>query len=169
MAEQSPPGNSKQPEGSEVRLIISKGPEPQLIPAPNLIGKTLAEAQQELTAAQLKQGTLTYQRSEEQFAGIIVAQDPRPETSVLQGGAINLVVSQGPGPERKQIDVTVPPTLDNKEHEVRIVVTDAKGTTEVLKKTQEKGQQIFTTVTYFGKGKLQVFRDGNLIYVRDLS
>ena len=169
VAEQSPPGNSKQPEGSEVRLIISKGPEPQLIPAPNLIGKTLAEAQQELTAAQLKQGTLTYQRSEEQFAGIIVAQDPRPETSVLQGGAINLVVSQGPGPERKQIDVTVPPTLDNKEHEVRIVVTDAKGTTEVLKKTQEKGQQIFTTVTYFGKGKLQVFRDGNLIYVRDLS
>ncbi|MDN5344974.1 MAG: eukaryotic-like serine/threonine-protein kinase [Clostridia bacterium] len=169
VVEQTPPGNSKQPEGTEVRLIVSKGPEPQLIPAPPLIGKTLAEAQQLLKAAKLQQGTLTYQRSDAQFPGVVIDQDPRPNTSVLQGSAINLTVSQGPGPAQKQVDVTVPPAPDDKDHEVRIVVTDAKGTSEVLKKKQGKGQQIIATVTYFGNGKLQIFRDGNLIYVRDLT
>ncbi|CEP69437.1 PASTA [Moorella glycerini] len=168
VVEQNPPGNTKQPEGTEVRLIVSKGPEPQLVPAPRLIGYSLAEAQQQLAAAKLQQGTLTYQRSEEQFPGIVIDQDPRPGSSVLQGSAINLVVSQGPGPAQKQLGVTVPPAPDDKDHEVRIVVTDAKGTSEVLNKKQEKGQQIQTVITYFGKGKLQVFRDGNLIYVRDL-
>ncbi|MBC7324856.1 MAG: PASTA domain-containing protein, partial [Moorella sp. (in: Bacteria)] len=122
VVEQTPPGNSKQPEGSEVRLIVSKGPEPQFIPAPDLIGHTLAEAQQMLAAAKLEQGTLTYRRSEEQFAGIVIEQDPRPNASVLQGSAINLVVSQGPGPAEKQLRVTVPPPPDNKDHEVRIEV-----------------------------------------------
>ncbi|WP_258359463.1 protein kinase domain-containing protein [Moorella sulfitireducens] len=168
VVEQNPPGNSKQPEGTEVRLIISKGPEPQLIPAPSLLGKTLAEAQQELAAAKLQQGTLTYQRSEEQFPGIVIDQDPRPGASVLQGSAVNLVVSQGPGPARKQLGITVPPALDDREHEIRIVVNDARGSSEVLNKKQEPGQQIQAVITYYGKGMLQVFRDGNLIYERDL-
>ncbi|MBC7326269.1 MAG: hypothetical protein H5T99_13315, partial [Moorella sp. (in: Bacteria)] len=51
---------------------------------------------------------------------------------------------------------------------VRIEVTDAKGKREVLKQKQEEGQQILTVVSYFGKGRLQVFRDGNLIYDQDL-
>ncbi|WP_338825363.1 Serine/threonine-protein kinase PrkC [Moorella humiferrea] len=168
VVEQNPPGNSKQPEGTEVRLIISKGPEPQLIPAPSLIGKTLTEAQQELAAAKLQQGTITYQRSEEQFAGIVISQDPRPGASILQGSAVNLVVSQGPGPAQKQLGLTIPPAPDDKEHEIRVMVEDAKGSNEVLKRKQQPGQEIQAVITYYGKGTLRVLRDGNLIYERNL-
>lgn len=169
VVDQNPPANTQQPEGTEVRLIISKGPEPQFTTAPPLVGLSLAEAQQKLLEAKLKQGTLTYQRSEDQFPGYIIAQDPREGSSVLQGSAINLVVSQGPGPVQKQVGVTIDPAPDDKDHEVRIVVTDAKGTNEVLKRQQKKGQQIQATINYFGKGKLQVFRDGNVIYEQDLQ
>lgn len=134
-----------------------------------MVGLSLAEAQQKLLEAKLKQGTLTYQRSDNQFPGYIIAQDPQEGSNVLQGSAINLVVSQGPGPVQKQVGVTIDPAPDDKDHEVRIVVTDAKGTNEVLKKKQKMGQQIQATINYFGKGKLQVFRDGNVIYEQDLQ
>ncbi|MGI9859857.1 Stk1 family PASTA domain-containing Ser/Thr kinase [Moorella naiadis] len=169
VVDQNPPADSQQPEGAEVRLILSQGPEPQFTTVPKLIGSTLAEAQQKLQEAKLTQGTLTYQRSDDQFQDIILAQDPREGTSVLQGSAINLVVSQGPGPVQKQVAVTIDPAPDDKDHEVRVVVTDAKGTNEVLKKKQKKGQQIQAVVNYFGKGKLQVFRDGNVIFQQDLQ
>lgn len=169
VVDQNPPANTQQPEGTEVRLIISKGPEPQFTTAPSVVGLSLAEAQQKLLEAKLKQGTLTYQRSDNQFPGYIIAQDPREGSNVLQGSAINLVVSQGPGPVQKQVGVTIDPAPDDKDHEVRIVVTDAKGTNEVLKKKQKMGQQIQATINYFGKGKLQVFRDGNVIYEQDLQ
>lgn len=169
VVDQNPPADSQQPERTEVRLILSKGPEPQFTTVPKLVGSTLAEAQQKLQEAKLTQGTLTYQRSEDQFQDIIIAQDPREGTSVLQGSAINLVVSQGPGPVQKQVAVTIDPAPDDKDHEVRVVVTDAQGTNEVLKKKQKKGQQIQAVVNYFGKGKLQVFRDGNVIFQQDLQ
>jgi len=168
VVEQNPPGNSSQPEGTEVRLIISKGKEPQLVPVPELVGRTLAEARQQLAAAQLQQGTLTYQRSEEHFSNVVIDQDPRADTSVLQGSSVNLVVSQGPGPSKKEMSVNVPPAPDAKPHVVRIVVNDARGSREELNRTQNPGQEITAVITYFGRGKLQIFRDDNLIFERNL-
>jgi len=169
VVEQNPPGNTKQPEGTQVRLIISKGTEPQFILVPNLVGLTLTEAQQQLAAAKLEQGTLTYRRCEEFMPGIVIEQDPGPGSNILQGSAVSLVVSQGPGPDKKELDVTVEPARDDKIHQVRIVVIDSRGTHEQLNQEQKPGQKIQAKIAYFGKGKLQVFRDDNLIYERALQ
>ncbi|MDK2821086.1 MAG: eukaryotic-like serine/threonine-protein kinase [Clostridia bacterium] len=168
VVEQSPPANSRQPEGTEIRLIVSNGPEPQFIPVPKLVGLPLAEAQQKLAAAGLQQGTITYQRSEDKFSGTVISQDPSPETSVLQGSRVNIVISQGPGPVEKQAGVTIDPAGDGQDHQVRILVSDAKGTHEELNQKQDKDQQIKARISYWGEGKLQVFRDGNLIFERSL-
>lgn len=163
---QDPPGGTLRPEGSEVRLTLSKGPEPRYVRAPNLIGQNLTEAQQRLEESGLKLGTITYQRNEEHYAGVIVGQDPQPGTSILQGSPVNLVVSQGPGPTRQEAVVTVPPSSDGKEHRIRIVVIDAKGTHEEYNDVQKPGEKIVAVVPYYGKGKLQVFKDDQMILER---
>lgn len=161
---QDPPAGASRPEGSDVRLTLSKGPEPQWINAPNLIGSTLIEAQQKLKDKGLQQGVIIYQRSEEQFAGIIIGQDPPPDTRVLQGSAVNLTISQGPGPSRQDAVVTIEPLNDDKEHNIRIVVIDAKGPHEEYNGVQKPGEKLVAVVPYYGKGKLQVFRDEQVIF-----
>jgi len=168
VVEQSPPGGSRQPEGTVVRLVVSKGPKPQMVSVPKLVGLTLGQAQQQLAAARLEVGNISYKRSEEYFPDTVMEQDPPGGSSLLQGSKVNLVVSQGPGPARKEAVITVPPTPDDKPHDIRIIVEDAKGTREVFRDKQEKGKQLLARITYYGKGKLQVFRDGERIYVQDL-
>lgn len=168
VVEQNPPGNSSQPEGTEVRLIISKGPEPKFVPVPELVGHTLTEAQQILAEAKLQQGALTYGRSEEHFPNEVMEQNPVAGTSVLQGSSVDIVVSQGPGPNKREMDVTVPPAPDDENHVVRIVISDARGSREELNRTQEPGQEIYARVTFYGQGSLQVFRDNELIFERAL-
>lgn len=161
---QDPPAGASRPEGSDVRIILSKGPEPQWINAPNLIGSTLIEAQQKLKDKGLQQGVITYQRSEEQFAGIIIGQEPPPDSRVLQGSAVNLTISQGPGPSRQDAVVTIEPLNDDKEHSIRIVVIDARGPHEEYNGIQKPGEKLVAVVPYYGKGKLQVFRDEQMIF-----
>ncbi|SMB94670.1 serine/threonine protein kinase [Thermanaeromonas toyohensis ToBE] len=163
---QDPPAGTSRPEGSEVRITLSKGPEPKFVRTPNLIGQNLTEAQQRIKESGLELGTLTYQRNEEHYAGVIIGQDPQPGTSILQGSPVNLVVSQGPGPTRQEAVVTIPPSGDQKEHRIRIVVIDAKGTHEEYNDVQKPGEKIVAVVPYYGKGKLQVFKDDQMILER---
>ncbi|MGI9952342.1 Stk1 family PASTA domain-containing Ser/Thr kinase [Moorellaceae bacterium AZ2] len=160
---QDPAAGSLRPEGSDVRITLSKGPEPKLIPAPNLIGKTLMDAQQTLRENKLEEGTITYQRSEEYFSGVIIDQDPRPDARILQGSPVNLVISQGPGPRRQEAVVLIEPS-DDKEHHIRIVVIDAKGPHEEFNGVQKPGEKLVAVVPYYGKGTLQVFRDEQMIF-----
>ncbi|NLW07493.1 MAG: Stk1 family PASTA domain-containing Ser/Thr kinase [Clostridia bacterium] len=168
VVEQNPPGNSTQPEGTEVRLIISKGPEPQFVTVPKLVGHTLTEAQQLLAEAKLQQGALTYGRSEEHLPNVVIEQNPAAGTSVLQGSNVDIVVSQGPGPDKREMDVTIPPAPDDETHIVRIVISDARGSREELNQTQNPGQEVYARVTFYGQGSLQVFRDDELIFERAL-
>jgi serine/threonine-protein kinase len=87
---------------------------------------------------------------------------------VLQGSSVDIVVSQGPGPNKREMDVTVPPAPDDENHVVRIVISDARGSREELNRTQEPGQEIYARVTFYGQGSLQVFRDNELIFERAL-
>ncbi|MGB9660640.1 MAG: Stk1 family PASTA domain-containing Ser/Thr kinase [Moorellaceae bacterium] len=161
---QDPPAGTSRPEGSTVRIVLSKGPQPKYISTPTLVGLTLLDAQQKLKDNGLQQGTVTYQRSEEQFAGIIIGQDPQPDTQILQGSAVNLTISQGPGPSRQEAVVTIEPAGDGKEHTIRILVTDAKGPHEEYNGVQKPDEKIIAVVPYYGKGKLQVFRDTEVIF-----
>ncbi|USQ82316.1 Stk1 family PASTA domain-containing Ser/Thr kinase [Streptomyces phaeoluteigriseus] len=62
---------------------------------PSLIGKTQADATQQLTNVDLKVGTVTQKPCEDQAKGNICAQDPTPKTEVDKNSTVNLVVSTG--------------------------------------------------------------------------
>lgn len=90
---QDPAEGRKAPEGSEVKLTISTGPDKAEIP--DLIGKTLEEAENLLDDAGLKLGATPTQFSDKVEEGRIMSQDPRAGEKVDPGSSVDVVVSAG--------------------------------------------------------------------------
>ncbi len=79
--------------GTEVTLVVSKGPAPVTIVS--VVGATLADAKKDLDRLGLKVKT-TEVFSDEVPKGSVVAQDPRADTQGHRGDTVTLTVSKGP-------------------------------------------------------------------------
>ncbi|HYZ11039.1 MAG TPA: Stk1 family PASTA domain-containing Ser/Thr kinase [Actinomycetota bacterium] len=90
---QDPPADQRVEEGTEVTLVISRGPPPE--PVPNVVGMTQEEAEVRLQSAGFEVGEVTSEESEED-EGIVLEQDPPAGEDARPGTAVNLVVSSGP-------------------------------------------------------------------------
>src|SRR4051794_1126373 len=90
--DQSPAPNQQVLKGSEVRLIYNAGR--AKVTVPNLVGQTIAQATQTLTALGLPNPQTTQQNSDSQPAGTVLAQDPAPG-DVDAGTVVKLTVSGG--------------------------------------------------------------------------
>ncbi|HEV7148092.1 MAG TPA: Stk1 family PASTA domain-containing Ser/Thr kinase [Pedococcus sp.] len=86
--------------GTEVKVTVSKGPERYAVP--DVVGKSQAEATDQLTASKLTLGTVSQAYSDTVPQGLVVSVDPVPGTSLKRGAPVNLVVSKG----RQPIPVT---------------------------------------------------------------
>jgi len=80
--------------GSEVALVLSRGPEP--VAVPDVTGGSLDEARAALEDTGLRLGA-TSEEYDPAAAGTVVAQDPDGST-VLPGEVVDVVVSRGPEP-----------------------------------------------------------------------
>lgn len=158
--DQDPKPGSKLSKGSGVLLFVSKGPQPVSRQVPSLIGLTVDEARAELDKLKLKldpnAGRAT---STNYFAGQIVNQSPAKGTEVQEGSIVQVILSNGPGPARKvaRVETTIPD--DNRDHELRIVVKDAKGTNDFHVDIYTSGERVVKEVPYYGKAVIQVYID----------
>ena len=91
---QSPASGASVLAGSAVNLVISGGPPAYVVP--KVVGLTQEAAQTEITAKDLVVGTVTQTVNGAIPAGSVISQNPTPGTFVLQGSAVNLIVSSGP-------------------------------------------------------------------------
>ena len=101
-----PAPNSKVSGDTIVKVQISKGPENRQVPVPDVVNKSLDEAQAIIKLAGLNVGGITYISSEIPY-GTVVAQDPPPAAVVMLGELVNLNVSGGPD-MKKRITLTIP-------------------------------------------------------------
>jgi len=85
---------AKLEKGSTVPLVVSKGPEPRVVPS-GLRGSTKAAATEALAALQLKTA-INAQYDENVPEGIVVAVVPPQGSSVPRGSTVTLQVSKGP-------------------------------------------------------------------------
>ena len=111
---QSPAADAKKAKGSEVDVVVSKGPQP--VDVPGVVGKTQDEAEQILSDA----GFSPVVESEQVFdpavpAGSVVSQTPA-SGQAERGSEVRLVVSKGPDVTQT---VTVPFVVGRKEDEAR--------------------------------------------------
>jgi serine/threonine-protein kinase len=101
VVDQDPGPNEEAPRGSEVTLIVSKGPADR--PVPDVVGRTIAEASNLLGQA----GFTVNQTSEPSTTveeGVVIRTDPPADTVRPKGSAVTVVVSSGP-PETTVRDV----------------------------------------------------------------
>lgn len=87
---------------STVLLILSAGPE--YLPVPNVLGKDQATAQDVVRRAGFVP-SLNLAYSADVPKGLVIDQNPQPNTNVQKGSPVTLDVSRGPPP------VTIPPNL----------------------------------------------------------
>ncbi|MCM1178802.1 MAG: Stk1 family PASTA domain-containing Ser/Thr kinase [Clostridium sp.] len=93
-------------EGDKVKLIISKGAE--MMPVPDVVGKSLEEATTLLKAAGFEVET-DEEYSEEVEQDLIISQEPNGEAEAAKGSTVRIVVSKG-----KEVKVAVVPDLKKK-------------------------------------------------------
>jgi serine/threonine-protein kinase len=129
---QSPGAGTDADEGSEVQLLVSKGPADVAIP--NAVGVTETEARDRLAAAGLQASTVKVFATEP--AGQVIAQSPAAGSSAPKGSSVRLNVSKGPS------TVTVPSVVGSlaadaetrieaaglKPNAVRVPAAEAPGT-----------------------------------------
>lgn len=80
--------------GSTVALVVSKGPEPRVVPS-GLRGSPEASATASLTALRLKTA-VSRSYSDQVAEGVVISVLPREGTSVPRGSTVTLEVSKGP-------------------------------------------------------------------------
>jgi serine/threonine-protein kinase len=85
--------------GTQVSLVVSKGPERYAVPP--VVGMTLAEARARITEVNLKVGKVSEAFNEKVPQGQVVSAKPGPGASLKKGTAVAMTVSKG----RKPIEV----------------------------------------------------------------
>ena len=94
VVDQDPDPGRQLQEGEAVDIWVSEAP--RLFPVPFLIGKSVDDAEAELTAANLTLGDVTERNDQTIPEGQIISQDPAPGDEVPRDTPVNIVVSAGP-------------------------------------------------------------------------
>lgn len=168
VAIQSPEAGNKVPEGTVIQLVISLGEEAMPITMPNLIGKTLAEAQTIVSDSGLFVQSIKYAESYDYTSGYVVAQSIEADTETKTGEYVILTVSEGPGPVLKTDSVTYMLPFDGIEHDVRITVEDIYGVTEVYNDTVYFGETIYQEVSFYNTALVTIYLDGEPVYTENV-
>ncbi|MFA7468404.1 MAG: PASTA domain-containing protein, partial [Desulfotomaculaceae bacterium] len=166
--EQSPAAHEKAPRGSAVRITVSKGPEPKMQTIPELRGKTLSDAASILSGLNLvlNEDEAGYEDSTEYPPNRIISHTPPPNTEVEEGTEVRVVLSRGPGPLEKQVNVEIKDLIpdDGQVHSLEIRVEDLEGRKVPYVDTLSADDKVKKKkITYLGRGVLQVFVDGELV------
>lgn len=158
ISSQKPGANSKVKEGRKIRLVISKGAEPGVVP--DVTQKNLGDATVLLQNAQLEVGKVTVKYDKNAKQGIVLKQSLKPGEKMNPGGKVDLVVNIGEGQTvipslRGMYLADVKDTLDSLGLKLGTVTKapskDAKGTVISMEQTSgdvvEKGEAVNITLS----------------------
>lgn len=88
----TPAAGSKATEDTDIKMTVSKGAQKKVVP--NMVGKNVADAQNELAAVNLTPNVI-YEASEKYDVDIVIAQDIAGGKKVAPGTVITITVSTG--------------------------------------------------------------------------
>mgnify|MGYP000929332569 FL=1 len=140
--------------------MVSKGPTPDRISMPNLIGKTLEEARKLIQDSNLVMGDVKKRDSNEYYSNQVIEQDTKAGVMIEEETVVNLVVSKGPGPvpqtQVREFDLP----QENDYYKVVIKLNDAKGKREIYNQLHPGGDTVNLLVNYFGSASLEIQLNG---------
>jgi beta-lactam-binding protein with PASTA domain len=124
-----PPAGEGVRVGSEVGVVVSKGPERYAVPP--LRGVDQAAVADALKAANLVPGEVKQAYDDKAPVGTVVSSDPKPGAEVKRDTPVDVVVSKGPKP------VPVPSVAGKKASNARSALADAGLKVDVTQKYSE--------------------------------
>lgn len=93
------------PPGTEVQIVVSKGPADRPFSMPDLVGRTKSQALTEIGNCNLVPGNTDQEEYDDEVeAGKVISQYPKEGTDVTEGTEVNLVISKGPDPATQPPD-----------------------------------------------------------------
>ncbi len=92
--EQSLPESTKVRSGTPVSVVASQGPSADRVPVPNVIRRSLADAERVLLQSGLVVGNITYQVNNEMLPNTVIDQYPRFGSFASSGQSIELFITQ---------------------------------------------------------------------------
>lgn len=102
--EQTVAPGDKVSKGAAVGVVVSQGRSMEAMSVPDLVGKSLSEAEKILLQQGLSRGNIAYQSSYDLLPNTVVDQFPRGGESVARGQAIDLFVVEA-GRPKEEIEV----------------------------------------------------------------
>jgi serine/threonine-protein kinase len=154
-------------EGSDVSLILSKGP-PASVKVPKFVGMTIDEARDAAGAAKVHLGQVVWTPFgiDGPPRGTVVRQSPDAGIGIDPFSLVSLQVSAGPGEagylvRQVHVNATIP-AVDQAAH-VRMVVRDQTGTWNVYDGYALGGQKIDLNVTAIGTAELDTYVNNELL------
>lgn len=161
--DQDPKPETNLTKGSGVTLYVSKGPQPVLRKVPGLIGLTADKAREELEKVKLKiDDNVIRATSADYMLDQIINQNPVGGSEAEEGSEVQITVSNGPGPVKRLAEVEVWIPDDGERHELKIVVNDIRGSSEVYKNEHPPGRKVVREVPHYGKAVIEVYIDEKL-------
>jgi len=165
-----PPVESIISKGALINLVVSEGPpgaDVQLVP--DFIGRQINEARrwaasQQISVSVREENNLT------RGSGEVLQQLPVADSLFKPGDTLTLVVSTGGmegGSSGRRIVYEVP--VGTSDTDIRVLMLDERGETEVFRKTQSPGSRVEVTVQPQGRARARIFRNGVMVEEQELQ
>lgn len=100
---QGVPSGTEVPRGSSIHVVVSQGSEANRVMVPELVGKSVSEAQRLLHQRGLKIGTITHQPIPDLLPNTIVQQYPHPGDRIPRSQPVDIFVAEEPPKDADQI------------------------------------------------------------------
>ena len=110
---QSPTAGASALKSSPVLLWISKGPDPQYVDVPDVVGMTETAAESAITSRELTVGNTTYEHHNTAPSGSVFKQSPTNGTSALKSSPVRLWISLGPAEPPEPPNTPDDPTFED--------------------------------------------------------
>ncbi len=156
---QDPEYGTSYKQGSAINLMVSKGPAPNRVAMPKLIGMELEKAKEKLTALKLLEN-ISWEESQEYYSNYVIKQDTAAGVLLDEESTVNLTISKGPGPAQKTKMVKIVLPEDKDYYNVQVMVNDAKGEHEAYNEFHPAGETINIAINYSGTGNYVVRLNG---------
>jgi serine/threonine protein kinase len=125
VVEQSIDPNTEVVDGTEIILVISKGPQITVVEVEEYIGLKEEVAKELIVNNGLKVGKVLPEYNDKYPEGVVIKQNPNPGDSVEQNRSIDLWVSLGPMPMYpKRLEIELPQAQEDEEN-IKVTVKKA--------------------------------------------
>ncbi len=110
---QDPSSDSEAAKGATITIVVSKGKELKMAKVPNLKKKTVTEAEELLSEANLKLGNVTQEHSDTIPEGKIISQNIAAGTEVKEETKVDITISKGKKPTTKTYTAAFSGSISN--------------------------------------------------------